>query len=80
MVALGVVLSRGVAGVLRALLAEAGKLTQAVEQGRLDVRGDLTAVGLEIEGREERGLPAQVHAPDAPAGDQGAIMIPGLHH
>jgi methyl-accepting chemotaxis protein len=36
----GVLLARGVGGCLRALTAETGRLTSAVEGGRLDVRGD----------------------------------------
>jgi len=41
---MGVVLSRGIGGCLRALAEETGRLTSAVEQGRLDVRGDPRSV------------------------------------
>ena len=44
MVAAGLYLARSIAKVNRGLLAEAAKLTQAVERGELSVRGDLTAV------------------------------------
>jgi len=48
-VALGVLISRGISGVIKALLTESGKLTQAVEQGQLTVRGDLNAVSSEFQ-------------------------------
>ncbi len=46
--AIGVLLARSIRAAIRALLAEAGKLTQAVQQGKLDVRGDVEAVSLEF--------------------------------
>ncbi len=45
---IGFVLSRGIGGTLRALLGEAGKLTEAVRNGQLGVRGDLAAVSAEF--------------------------------
>ncbi len=46
--ALGVLISRGISNVIKALLTESGKLTQAVEQGKLDVRGDVNTVSFEF--------------------------------
>jgi methyl-accepting chemotaxis protein len=45
----GLLLSRSIGAVIRALLAEAGKLTAAVEKGKLSVRGDAQAVGVEFQ-------------------------------
>jgi len=49
MIGAGLFLSRSIAAVIRGLLGEAGKLTRAVEQGELTVRGDPNAVGLEFQ-------------------------------
>ncbi len=49
MLTLGVILSRSIGGNIRALLAEAGKLGRAVQEGKLDVRGDLAAVSPEFQ-------------------------------
>jgi hypothetical protein len=40
-----------------------------------EVAARLTAAGLEIEGREERGLPVQTPAPGAPAGVVAAKVL-----
>ena len=45
---LGWLLSRSIGGVIRGLLSEAGKLTAAVQAGKLDVRADPAAVTLEF--------------------------------
>ncbi|HEX7622812.1 MAG TPA: MCP four helix bundle domain-containing protein, partial [Anaeromyxobacteraceae bacterium] len=45
---LGLFFSRSIGSVVRALQSEAGKLTTAVEQGQLSVRGDLGAVSDEF--------------------------------
>ncbi|MFL5299777.1 MAG: methyl-accepting chemotaxis protein [Anaeromyxobacteraceae bacterium] len=47
--AVGFALSRSISGVLRALLAESKKLTDAVQAGQLDVRGDVASVSLEFQ-------------------------------
>jgi len=44
LIALGVFLGRKIGGTVTALVAEAGKLREAVAAGRLEVRGDLAAV------------------------------------
>ena len=49
MLALGVLLSRGIGRTLTALLGEATKLTGAVRSGKLAVRGDVTAVSFEFQ-------------------------------
>jgi methyl-accepting chemotaxis protein len=49
MAALGALLSRSVSRVIRSLLAETSKLNVAVQQGRLDVRGDVAAVSPEFQ-------------------------------
>jgi methyl-accepting chemotaxis protein len=46
---IGVALSRSISGVIRTLLGEAKKLTDAVQAGRLDVRGDVASVGFEFQ-------------------------------
>jgi methyl-accepting chemotaxis protein len=46
--AVGLAVSRSVAAAVQGLLRETGKLTQAVEEGRLDVRGEAASVGLEF--------------------------------
>ncbi len=46
---MGLFLSRSTSGVIRALLAEARKLTEAVKSGRLDVRGSPEAVSHEFQ-------------------------------
>ncbi len=48
LMALGLILSRSIAGVIRVLLGESGKLVAAVEQGKLSARGDLEAVSAEF--------------------------------
>jgi len=45
---MGLLLLRSIGGVLRGLVGEAAKLTQAVEDGRIDARGDLAAVSPEF--------------------------------
>jgi methyl-accepting chemotaxis protein len=47
-IAFGAGLSRSVSRAIRALLSEAGKLGRAVEQGRLDERGDAAALSSEF--------------------------------
>jgi len=49
LLAVGLLLSRSIGGVLRALLAETGKLTAAVEAGKLDTRGDVDTVSAEFQ-------------------------------
>ena len=49
MLVLGFLLARIIARNIRGLLTEAGKLQQAVVQGKLEVRGDPAAVGLEFQ-------------------------------
>jgi methyl-accepting chemotaxis protein len=49
MLGLGVLLSRSIAQVLRGLVAEAGRLTAAVQAGRIDVRGKPEAMALEFQ-------------------------------
>jgi methyl-accepting chemotaxis protein len=46
---MGMLLSRAIAKVIRALLTETRKLEEAVQAGRLDVRGDLQAVSSEFQ-------------------------------
>jgi methyl-accepting chemotaxis protein len=47
--AMGFALSRSISGVLRALLLESKKLTDAVQAGRLEVRGDVASVSAEFQ-------------------------------
>jgi methyl-accepting chemotaxis protein len=61
LLAIGVFLSRSVGAVIRSLLSESGKLTDAVKQGRLTVRGDAPAVNFEFRGIVE-GMNATMDA------------------
>jgi len=61
MVAAGLLLSRSVSGVVRGLLAETTKLTRSIEQGKLNVRGDLRAVTAEFQPVVE-GMNAAIEA------------------